>query len=73
VAITLLYIWCRQFLKKEGIKMRTIQELLDRIIPFVVVPYEGVGDGVPENTRRLKYLHELELEEVDFVEEVHSL
>ena len=24
--------------------MRTIQELLDRIVPFVIVPYEGVPE-----------------------------
>ncbi|MEA3493483.1 MAG: hypothetical protein U9R38_03740 [Candidatus Margulisiibacteriota bacterium] len=50
--------------------MRTIHELLDTIIPFVVVPYEGVGKGVPEKAGGLTYLHELELEEIDLEEVV---
>ena len=33
--------------------MRTIQELLDRIIPFVIVPYEGVPDKDRELTEEV--------------------
>jgi|GEM_PF-4947764 len=49
--------------------MRDVQELLDRLIPFVVVSFEGVGEGVPESARGMTYLHELELEELK-IEEV---
>ena len=41
--------------------MREIQELLDRILPFVVLPYEGLGDK--SASVDCQYLHELKFDQ----------
>ena len=40
--------------------MRGIQELLDQIVPFVVLPYKRLSDMAALDGRQ--YVHELELE-----------
>ena len=50
--------------------MRNVQELLDILVPFVVLPFEGVGKEVPKSARELAYLHELDLEELKLEEVV---
>jgi hypothetical protein len=47
--------------------MRTIQELLECLLPFVVVPYEGtrvVSDL--EDGERLNYIKDFEFDEYEF-------
>ncbi|MFH1361907.1 MAG: hypothetical protein ABIH69_04555 [bacterium] len=51
--------------------MGKLEELLGRVIPFVVVPIAGIGDRIPASARGLRYLHELEIEELD-LEEVNN-
>ena len=48
--------------------MRTIKELLERIVPFVIIGLDDVGGRVPKHARDLYYLDDLWLDEFNYEE-----